>query len=154
MNTSVIFRQCLIIAATGTMAVRTWLEAETSGSALQREFVRDLKKSGLPAPVLEYKFMDDRRFRFDLAWPEIKIAIEVDGGQWVKGTTRTGKTYSHGHQSGAGYEAGRDKDNLAQLAGWIVLRFTTRHVTSKKGARFAEMAILKRAMEQGKDFAD
>lgn len=35
---------------------------------------------GLSSPVSEYKFHESRRWRFDYAWPDHKIALEVEGG--------------------------------------------------------------------------
>ena len=73
---------------------------------------------GWPVPVREYRFAPPRRWRFDLAWPERRIAVEVDGGTWVGGR----------HVRGAGYEADCVKLNEATIAGWRVLRVTSRMV--------------------------
>ena len=71
-------------------------------------------------PVPEYRFHPVRRWRFDLAWPALLLAVEVDGGTWVSGR----------HTRGAGYERDCEKLNAAVLLGWRVLRFTTGQVTS------------------------
>ena len=35
---------------------------------------------GLPDPVAEHRVLATRRFRFDFAWPEHMVALEVEGG--------------------------------------------------------------------------
>jgi len=70
---------------------------------------------------IEYRFLPDRRFRFDFAYPEKRLAIEYEGG-----------IFSYGrHIQGRGYERDCEKYNLAQLAGWRVLRYTTITVQEK-----------------------
>lgn len=56
----------------------------------------------------------DRAWRFDLAWPEVKLALEVDGGAWIEGGGR--------HNRGKGFEGDQAKLNAAVLLGWRVLR--------------------------------
>ncbi len=65
--------------------------------------------------VSEYKFLNDRKFRFDFACPIAWIAIEIEGGTWTQGR----------HTRGKGYSSDCEKYNLAQLAGWKVFRFTS-----------------------------
>lgn len=55
-----------------------------------------------------------RDWRFDRADLGSQIAIEIDGGTWNEG----------GHVTGTGYRNGCEKCNAAQLAGWLVFRFT------------------------------
>lgn len=62
----------------------------------------------------EHRFTDDRRFKFDWAFPAVKIAIEYEGLNSLKS----------GHTTMAGFTSNTDKYNLAQSMGWIVLRFT------------------------------
>ena len=69
---------------------------------------------GAGQPKTEYRFHDTRRWRFDFAWPEYRLAVEVEGGQWVNGR----------HQRSKGYEGDCEKYNEAALDGWKVLRFT------------------------------
>jgi len=70
----------------------------------------------LSAPTFEYRFHNQRRWRFDAAIPEIMVAIELEGGQWVSGRH---------NRPGQGYEGDIEKYNTAALMGWFVLRFTT-----------------------------
>lgn len=63
---------------------------------------------------LEYKFIHDRRFRFDIAVPEIKVAIEYEGGIFTGGR----------HLRSTGYANDCKKYNLAVKHGWRLFRFT------------------------------
>lgn len=72
-----------------------------------------LLKPDAPVPVGEYEAIPNRRFRFDWAWPDCKVALEVDGGQFAKGGGRHAK------------DTDREKGNLAALHGWAWLRFST-----------------------------
>lgn len=74
----------------------------------------------IPAPVRELKFHPERKWRFDFAWPDKKVALEVEGGIWNGGR----------HTRGAAFIADCDKYNAATLAGWRVFRVTERHVKS------------------------
>ena len=65
--------------------------------------------------VREYKFLHDRRFRFDIAIPEHKIAIEFEGGIFRNGR----------HTRGKGYANDAKKYNLAVRHGWKLLRYTS-----------------------------
>ncbi len=53
-------------------------------------------------------------WRFDFAWPEKKIAVEIDGGQWMFGGGR--------HNT----DEDRLKLNTAALMGWRVIRFSVK----------------------------
>lgn len=65
--------------------------------------------------VREYKFIADRRFRFDLAIPYCKVAVEFEGGIYTGGR----------HIRSKGYVNDVKKYNLAVMHGWRLLRFTT-----------------------------
>ena len=39
----------------------------------------------IPLPEAEHRFHPERRWRFDWAWPEHKVALEVQGGVWTGG---------------------------------------------------------------------
>jgi very-short-patch-repair endonuclease len=79
----------------------------------------------LPEPVAEYRFAEERRFRFDWAWPERRIAVEEDGGIWIRGR----------HNHPAGYLRDMEKLNLAAELGWRVLRYETGRVDIAQLAR-------------------
>jgi len=65
----------------------------------------------------EHRFDERRLFRFDLADMTSRIGYECDGGQ-----------FSGGHMRGKAIESQYEKDRLAQLQGWRVMRFTNRQI--------------------------
>jgi very-short-patch-repair endonuclease len=107
-----------------------------AASPLARWFARVWQNTfpHLPRPVLEHRFHPVRRWRFDLAWPELQIAVEIDGGQFVKGR----------HLQPRGFQADCEKLNAAALHGWSVLRYTTRDVQTRTVQIVEETAILVR----------
>lgn len=62
----------------------------------------------------DYRFHDVRKFRFDFAFPEKRVAVEMEGGVFTKG----------GHTRGLHYSSDCEKYNLATCEGWKVLRYT------------------------------
>lgn len=83
-------------------------------------------------PEREYAFHAKRKWRFDFAFPDKKIGVEIEGGTWSSGR----------HSRGPGYEKDLSKYNAAARDGWIVLRFTTRMATS--GEAIEEVAAVVR----------
>lgn len=71
--------------------------------------------AGLPRPHSEHQFHAVRRWQFDYAFPEPKIAVEVEGGIWTKGGA--------GHSHPLGIERDIEKYNAAAMLGWRVLRY-------------------------------
>uniref|UniRef100_A0A6M3XYR6 DUF559 domain-containing protein n=1 Tax=viral metagenome TaxID=1070528 RepID=A0A6M3XYR6_9ZZZZ len=78
----------------------------------------------LPIPVTEYRFHQQRRFRFDYAWPITMLAAEIEGGAWTQGR----------HTRGAGFLKDMEKYNFASILGWSVLRFTPQQVENGEAA--------------------
>lgn len=83
---------------------------------------------GLPAGVPEYQFAPPRLWRFDWAWPEHLVALEIDGGNWARGR--------HGY--GKGVDRDHAKLNRAGLLGWLVLH-CTRQDFERTGRIFDEL---------------
>jgi len=79
-------------------------------------FLALLKHERLPLPTTEFLFHPTRKWRFDFAWPDQKVALEVDGGIWIKGGGR--------HTRGSGWLKDTAKLNTAASLGWRLLRTT------------------------------
>lgn len=62
----------------------------------------------------EFYFCTERQFRIDYAIPQYKIAIEQEGGIFMKGNS--------GHSSGSGIARDMEKNNLLVSKGWKLLR--------------------------------
>jgi very-short-patch-repair endonuclease len=84
-----------------------------------KRFILCIKALKLPDPEREYKFCDDRRWRFDFAWVDKRLALEIEGGVWL---SKFGKKSRHFY--GAGAIADMEKYNFAAELGWRVLRYT------------------------------
>lgn len=82
----------------------------------ERWFVSRWKHIDGPQYEREFRFHKTRRWRFDFAWPELKVACEVDGG----GHKMYWKTYRNDVE----------KMNAALFLGWQVFRITTEMVRS------------------------
>ncbi len=54
-------------------------------SDAEATFCLQWEADGLPKFEREYRFDDVRRFRFDVAVPSLKLAVEIDGGIFGKG---------------------------------------------------------------------
>ena len=89
-------------------------------SDLEETFLLHIKAEGLPEPEREYRFHPVRRWRFDFAWLDVKLAVEIEGGVYSGGR----------HTRGAGFENDAEKYNEAGLFGWTVLRFTKSGIDS------------------------
>jgi very-short-patch-repair endonuclease len=80
----------------------------------------------------EYRFSPPRRWRFDFAWPQVMVALEVEGG-----------TFSGGrHTRGPAFERDCEKYNTALVQGWRVLRVTPHQITSGQAIAWLEQALL------------
>ncbi len=79
-----------------------------------------LKAVSLPF-VREHRFHPTRRWRFDFANKERKLAIEVQGGLWLK---------KGGHTSGKGVTRDIEKYNEALRLGWMILYATATTIKS------------------------
>ena len=85
------------------------------------------KAMNLPAPVPEYRFHPKRRWRVDFAFPDFRLAVEIEGGVFMVGGSR--------HSRGAGYRGDLEKYNNLSIMGWRVLRFLPEQVKSGLAVR-------------------
>jgi very-short-patch-repair endonuclease len=71
-------------------------------------------------PILEFTFAKPRKWRFDFAFTQEMVAVEIEGG-----TRHLGR-----HNRHSGFESDCAKYNEAAILGWKVLRFTTEMVAA------------------------
>jgi hypothetical protein len=72
------------------------------------------KACGLPVPVFEHYPLKPRFWRLDVSWPELMIAIEIDGGLFNQGA----------HTRGAFIMRTHEKLNALAAAGWRMWHYT------------------------------
>lgn len=99
-----------------------------SKSVLERKFARDIEalcqEDGVPLPERELVFHPRRKWRFDFAWPDVQIGVEVEGGVWTRGR----------HTRSSGFIDDCEKYNAAAELGWRVFRFPGTEVQSGDAA--------------------
>ena len=100
-------------------------------SKLEETLLLQIRATNTPLPIREHRFHKVRRWRFDFAWPDHMLAVEVDGGVWSGGR----------HTRGKGYINDCDKINTATDLGWRVLRFTGEHIKSGSAIEMIERMI-------------
>jgi Uncharacterized protein conserved in bacteria len=81
--------------------------ADRADSAAERLLVTLLRRAGIGGWVLGHPFGP---YRIDLAFPEAKVAVEVDGWAWHVDVER--------------FRTDRRKGNAVTRGGWDLLRFT------------------------------
>lgn len=108
-------------------------------SELELEMLQQFSASLYPnMPEAEYKFGEHRGpkgrrawYRFDFAWPDLHIALEVEGATWQQGR----------HTRGSGFEKDCHKYNEAACLGWTVLRVTANMVADGTALEFVRRAL-------------
>ncbi len=81
--------------------------------------------------VKEYLFHPSRKWRFDYAVPEHKIAIEVEGGVWTGGR----------HTRPQGFLGDIEKYNAGTLLGWRIFRVTPDDLLRTKTLNLLKEAV-------------
>lgn len=99
-------------------------------SALENELERQLTLCGISFER-EYRFDANRKWRFDFAFPDSKLAVECEGAVWTNGR----------HTRGSGYTADIEKYNSATLQGWRVLRYHAELISSGEALNQIEIAL-------------
>lgn len=102
-----------------------------SDSKLEAELALQIRALGLPEPVREYHAIKGRKFRFDFAWLEHRLLVEVNGGNWIRGR----------HARPLGLKNDYEKQNLAMLAGWRVMQFDTGMVENGEALEMIAKAL-------------
>ena len=92
--------------------------------------LRQILREELPRPELEYKFDPSRGWRIDLAYPELKLAIEVEG---------------MAHRVRERFLSDIEKYDALMFAGWRLLRIYTRWICDEKREHRRGIELVKRA---------
>lgn len=122
----------------GTGVAREVLEhrlvaAGKEESLLEARFVDLVRRFELPKPELQHELWHAGRFmaRIDAAYPELQLAIEVDG-------------FAH-HSSPGAFQRDRTRQNRLVALGWTVLRFTWADIVHSPAA---VAATIRQAIER------
>ena len=70
-------------------------------------------------------------WRFDFAWPDLMLAVEVEGGGWTGGR----------HTRGTGFAADLEKYDAAMRHGWTVYRCAGELIKSGQALKTIEILI-------------
>lgn len=92
----------------------------------------------LPKPERQVRFHPTREWRLDFGWPEIRLAVEIEG--LVPRYGRDGKERQGRHQTIGGMTEDLVKYNEALCLGWRVLRVSQAQVKSGAAIEWAERA--------------
>lgn len=126
--------ECLVLHArrgrNGVAPFRMILQQRCGMRPPYRQFARLvlelIEDASLPAPVAEHPVRaGGASYRLDLAYPELKIAIECDGKET--------------HFTDAAFEYDRIRRNRLELDGWIVLHYTWTRLVTEPYAILAEI---------------
>lgn len=103
---------------------------EVPDSEFERLVLRDLGRAGVPAPVLHHvvRFGGEAPIELDLAWPDRRIDLELDGRDHVA-RMRTARR-------------DRQRDRLLGRHGWTIPRFTWADYLEDRSAMIDEIVDL------------
>lgn len=100
----------------GVAALKKLIEARARtavpDSVLETRLLQLIRRSGLPIPVVHHRVTEHGRFiaEVDLAYPDLKVAIEAEGYEWHSGRRRWQRDLS--------------RRNRLVAAGWLVIHVT------------------------------
>lgn len=103
-----------------------------AGSAAEESFALFLQHHGIGGWVRELAFAPPRRWRFDFAFPDAMVAVELEG------VTSYGSHIGR-HQSAKGFEADCEKYERALELGWTVYRVPHAWICRKARGRYVQV---------------
>lgn len=93
---------------------------------LMETYLRELFGDGERIIAAEFLFHPQRKWRFDFCVPELRLAIEIEGGIWTRGR----------HTRGNGFLEDCRKYASALALGWTVFRFPVEMVIRGEALEF------------------
>jgi len=113
-------------------------------SDLELLLLEQIRQARLPMPIYEpehqtsaTKIIPGREFAFDFVYPDLMVAIEVDGGTWKR--TNQGRSAGHAHPARITHD--NEKRNLARLLGWRVFQFDTTAINDGSALEMVRQVI-------------
>lgn len=103
---------------------------------LEEVFLVQMRAIRLPPAQREYKFHPKRRWKFDFAFPHAMVAVEIEGGTYVRGR----------HVRPEGFRNDAIKYSEAAILGWKVIRGDSQMV--RNGAL---LSLVERALNNNKE---
>ena len=101
-----------------------------AGSKLEEKFIEWMGLAGLTGYELQYlPRICGRKWRLDVAFPDIKVAAEIQGVNYTTG---------FGHQNPSQMKSDYEKFNALQADGWKVFLFLGRGDTAESHSYFKE----------------
>lgn len=102
-------------------------------SELELAFAKQIADARLPNPLLEFKFMQARDWRFDYAWPDFMLAVEVQGMV---------------HRIKNRFLNDVEKLAYAQMHGWTVLLVAGQDVRNPRGVMWLATLLEQRGWKR------
>lgn len=99
------------------------LSRKANRKFLEDKFLENWEALGGVALRREYQFHESRKWRFDFASLEAKVAFEIQGGLYKA---------ESGHRSREGVKRDYEKLNAAQELGWQVYQVTSQDLQSRE----------------------
>lgn len=87
-----------------------------------------LRTFGVLAPEREHVFYPGRKWRADYCWPQHKLAVEIDGGVFMRGG---GGRHNHP----GGFKKDQEKRNAYAMLGYRVMTFRPEEARNGKAAQ-------------------
>lgn len=103
----------------------------TGDELLTQQLKLAVAEGTLPPPTTEHRFHSVRRWRFDWAWIDARVALEYEGGTWTNGR----------HVRPGSYAEDCRKYSEAAIDGWCVIRCTWEMVLSDEALDLVTRAI-------------
>jgi very-short-patch-repair endonuclease len=115
-------------AALRAIAHQAMPEAQLE-SMLEMKLLALVRRAGLPEPILQHEITAGRRsIRLDMAWPELKLAVEGDGHRW--------------HATSQQVARDRARRRAIRSAGWTLDVYGWDDVVSRPTSVIAELRAL------------
>lgn len=96
-------------------------------------FDKQCRAIGLPTPIAEYRFHPVRKWRFDWAFVNEHLAVEIDGGVFMPGGGK--------HNRGPGFRKDTEKYAEAMIHGWRVLKVLPEHITKGQALMWIQQIL-------------